>query len=104
MKSNLELHIAKHSTKVTSVHNVNIIEGASVQFQIWIFNFWPYGQLRRVNEIQMQLRKAFDPIVLLFDREGCLAQYAFLFSNSTDFVCCTIIQTFKVTFSAHVGF
>ena len=27
-------------------HNVNITEGASAQFPIWIFNFWPYGQLR----------------------------------------------------------
>ena len=26
-------------------HKVDITEGARAQFSIWIFNFWPYGQL-----------------------------------------------------------
>ena len=29
-------------------HKVDKTEGASDQFSIWIFNFWPYGQLRAV--------------------------------------------------------
>ena len=33
-----------------SVHRVDITEGASAQFLTWIFNFWPYGQLRAVME------------------------------------------------------
>ena len=33
----------------TVEHQVVITEGASVQFPIKIFNFWPYGQLRAVR-------------------------------------------------------
>ena len=28
---------------VSFFHKVDITEGASAQFSIWIFNFWPYG-------------------------------------------------------------
>ena len=31
-------------------HKVDKTEGASDKFPIWIFNFWPYGQLRAVRE------------------------------------------------------
>ena len=30
--------------------NINIIEGASDQSPIWIFNFWPYGQPRALQK------------------------------------------------------
>ena len=36
------------STKHSFDHKVDKTEGASDQFPIWIFNFWPYGQLRAV--------------------------------------------------------
>ena len=29
-------------------HKVDKTEGASDQFPIWIFNFWPYGQPRAI--------------------------------------------------------
>ena len=32
-----------------TIHKVYKTEGASDQFPIWIFNFWPYGQLRAVR-------------------------------------------------------
>ena len=38
--------IAPEKSSGRSSHKVDITEGASVQFLIWIFNFWPYGQLR----------------------------------------------------------
>jgi hypothetical protein len=34
---------------MTRKHKVNKTEGASDQFPIWIFNFWPYGKLRAVR-------------------------------------------------------
>ena len=33
----------------TPGQKVDITEGASAQFPTWIFNFWPYGQLRAVR-------------------------------------------------------
>ena len=34
---------------VGSYHKVDKTEGASDQFQIWIFNFWSYGHLMAVK-------------------------------------------------------
>ena len=30
-------------------HTVEIREGASAELPLWIFNFWPYGQLRAIR-------------------------------------------------------
>ena len=51
-------HILLPNIRVTKVDSkVCATEGASAQLQIWIFKFWPYGQLRAV------LKKVLGPIM-----------------------------------------
>ena len=44
-------------------HKVDITGGASDQFLIWLFNMWPYGQLRavlkKVGDYKQFLRAVF---------------------------------------------
>ena len=45
----LLVHILLPNIRVTKVDSkVDTTEGASAQLPIWIFKFWPYGQLRAV--------------------------------------------------------
>ena len=54
----LLVHILLPNIRVTKVDSkVCATEGASAQLQIWIFKFWPYGQLRAV------LKKVLGPIM-----------------------------------------
>ena len=55
-------------------HKVDITEGASAQFPIWIFNFWPYGQLRAL------LKKNWA------DYEHCIKiRFKYIYPNATSY-------------------
>ena len=48
LMENTHLEMIVKSNLLGNNHKVDTTEGASAQFPIWIFNFWPYGQLRAV--------------------------------------------------------
>ena len=51
-------------------HKVNITEGASVQFPIWIFNFWSHGQLRAALKKNRAYYEQFlRTVFFMFSRE-----------------------------------
>ena len=65
------------------VHKVNRTEGASDQFPMWIFNFWPYGQLRVVRgKIQLHM----NYVQLLSSTFSCFLDHQNNFGNKIPFL------------------